>query len=40
MLENILERILGKERARKFSINFDLLSGCKDETTFKLDEEC
>jgi len=40
MIGKLLERILGKERAERFSINFDLLSGCKDETSFKLDEEC
>jgi len=40
MFEKLLERILGRERARKFDISFDLLSGCKDEVTFKLHEEC
>jgi len=39
MIGNLLEKILGKEKAEKFSISFDLLSGCKDETSFKL-EDC
>lgn len=40
LIGDLAKKILGEEKGEDFNEKFNFLSGCTDETTFKLDEDC